>query len=151
MEIRCSGNTPSSASLRLTSDQLRSTLAATTADDAPHIDFAELAKQSVTPLSDAGRTDVSFSFTTCDTTGIDLRDPQPASTFSCVIEVYGQQGKGGYSAFFQVVAERPYFESVPAGYECTSYAPPPQATSRPPTSAGSTGPAGCSTWRFSAQ
>lgn len=150
VEVRCPDDTASTASLRLESDQFRSTVAASSAVDARYIDFTEVARQSVPALSGTGMGRTSFGFVTCDTTGIDLDDPASGRTFFCVTEVYGLQGTGGYRSIYQVTPDSPYFEKVPAGYECTSYRDASPSAAPAPGSAGAwSETTRCATWRFS--
>lgn len=115
VEVRCPGDTQTIPSMALKADQFRSTLAAANGADGQHIDFAEVARQSVDALSDGQPTQstgTSFGFMACNTEGIDLSEPQVGRTFFCMVEVYGEQGKGGYSASYRVTADAPFFESA---------------------------------------
>lgn len=110
VEIRCPGDTRNVPGLALKADQFRSTLAASNAADGIHIDFAEVARQSVATMSTGQPTDPSFGFLTCDTDGIDLSQPQAGRQFSCMVEIYGLQGKGGHQAQYRVTDDAPFFE-----------------------------------------
>lgn len=148
VEVRCFAETGRPAGLRLEADQFRSTVAAASAADARNIDFTEVARQSIPAVPAPGLGRPSFGFVSCDTTGIDLDDPATGSTFFCVTEVYGLQGKGGLREIYQVVDQSPYFESVPAGYDCTAYAT--ASPSPAPASAGTSFETRrCSAWRLS--
>ena len=115
VEVRCPDVTPRSPSVRLQLDQLRSTTAAMTDTEGMHLDFAKLAKRSVSSLPHSLRLEVSLGFTTCDTADMDLDNLSPGVVFWCITEAYSQLGQGGYIASFRVVSRPPYFKPVQAG------------------------------------
>jgi hypothetical protein len=107
VELRCPGQTDRVASMRLTQEQYRSTVAAARGEPG-RIDFTALAKSSVRQFP--GRFRVSYGFLSCDTSGLDLQRLMPGKTFACHIEVYSWLGRGGYRLDYRVVPHPPYFE-----------------------------------------
>lgn len=114
VDLRCPGDRLS-ASVRLPRDQFDSTVAATLQPDTAHINFAQVAKQSVTALAKGRRDDASFGFTTCYTARIDLDDLGAGGTFACITEIYGALGQSGSATFYRVSERPPYVRAIRTG------------------------------------
>lgn len=111
-EVSCPGDAQRAPGLRLQAEQMDSTIAAVESVSERHIDFGAVARQLVTQAPDNRGIEVSFGFLECATDSLDFRRLQRGSTFSCVVEVYGQQGKGAYRGDFEVIGRRPYFRPL---------------------------------------
>ena len=110
VEVRCAGASRRVASLRLDADQLASTIAAVDAE--PSVDFSAVAESAARSVSVRGRP--SLGFLDCDTGGVDLRRPNAGELFVCSLQVFSQQGQGGYRLTYRVTDDRPWFEPVPS-------------------------------------
>lgn len=106
VELRCPGGTGQVPGLRLAADQFRSTVAAARGRRS-RLDFRAVAMTAVRSQSLQRR--VSFGFTTCDTSAVDLQHLTPGSTFRCLVEAYYPQGVGAYPVTYRVTRDRPYF------------------------------------------
>lgn len=103
IQVRCQGHRERIPDLVLQASQVESTLAAIRGDDRV-IDFGQVARRTATSLWLQRPSDASFGYFTCDTSKIDLRRPQAASTFTCLTEIYAAQGKGGHVSTYTVSA-----------------------------------------------
>jgi len=112
VELRCPGQTATVPGLRLEQDQFRSSVAAAVSADGRNIDFAEVARQSVSKASSSRPTGVSYGFIGCDTDGIDLAGPAVGETFECVMQIYAPEGQGAYPLEYRVIDDHPWFAPV---------------------------------------
>ena len=115
VDLRCLGSKPRSTSVRLREDQFESTVAAMTQPDTGRINFADVAKRSVDSLVNWRGTDVAFGYTTCNTTGMDLRDLPRGRVFSCITEIYGAVGQSALITSYRVVNSPPYVRPTNIG------------------------------------
>jgi hypothetical protein len=115
VDVRCLGGSPRSSSVRLREDQFESTVAAMTQPETVRINFAEVAKRSVDSLVNWRGTDVTFGYTTCDTTGMDLHDLPRGEVFSCITEIYGAVGQSALITSYRVVEAPPYIRPTAIG------------------------------------
>ena len=113
LEVRCSGSSATTPSLRLRADQFDSTVAAADADEGMRLDFADVARELTAGMYAEPPTYISYGFLGCDTSGIDLGAPEAGETFSCAVEVFRLQGQGTYRASYRITDRPPYFEQHP--------------------------------------
>jgi hypothetical protein len=111
VEIRCPGSTHVVSGLRLSAGQLRSTVAARTGARSPYVDFVKVAHAALAEANP--RHDLSFGSLACDTSPVDLVDPQPRRRFTCQWDGYGPPGKTVLTAEFEITATSPYFRRAP--------------------------------------
>ena len=103
IQVRCQGSRGRVPGLVLEASQVESTLAAIRGKDRV-IDFGQVARRTAASLWIQRASDASFGYFTCDTSGIDLRRPRAASTFTCMTEIYAAEGKGGHVSTYTVSA-----------------------------------------------
>jgi hypothetical protein len=108
LEVRCSGSSATTPSLRLQADQFASTATADM-DAGMRLDFADVARDLTTSMYAEPPTYISYGFLSCDTGGIDPGAPAIGSTFTCAVEVFRLQGQGTYRASYRVIDQPPYF------------------------------------------